>query len=353
MRLVPVRHRRPVAGDAGRPGRRVVGLAATLAFGLVVVAGCRVPGLSSSGNGSTVSATINVVATPGVADAPLYIGIKEGIFQREGLTISVKQVSSSHAEVAALRAGHADVAFGDYADMFYAQEQSPSPHLIIVADGYDAQPNMMEVLALPNSGIVTPQDLAGKSIGTAAPQEMPAVIRGQTGRPYSLETIATQSVLTNNNVDPTRISWDPMPENNLISALSSGQVDAILATEPTIYEAESRLGAVPVLDSCTGETANLPLDGYFSTAAYGTAHAAALAQFRRALLEAQAVGAMAQPVQAALANYAGMKPQTAALVTLGTYPTSLNPANLERVSKLMFFFNTIKTQVDVNAMIAH
>ncbi len=354
MRLVPVGGRRHRAGGDRRPGPRFAGMAAVLASALVLVAGCRVPGLSSSaGAPSSVTATLNVVATPGVADAPLYIGIKEGLFQRAGLTINVKQLSSTRAEVEALRQGQADVAFGDYADMFYAQEQKPAPHLVIVADGYDAQPNVMEVLALPGHGIVSPRNLAGKSIGTAVPEEMPANVPGQAGRPYSLETIATQSVLTNNNVDPAFITWDPMPASNLISALSSHQVDAILATEPTIYQAESRLGAVPVLDSCTGQTANLPLAGYFSTHTFSTNHAAALAEFRSALLQAQATGSMAAPVQAALANYAQMNKQTAALVTLGTYPTSLNAANLQRVAQLMFFFNTIQTPVNVKAMIVH
>lgn len=370
MRLVPVGGRCHRAGGARRPGPRFVGMAAVLASALVLVAGCRVPGLSSSAGGpSSVTATLNVVATPGVADAPLYIGIKEGLFQRVGLTINIKQLPSTRAEVAALQQGQADVAFGDYADMFYAQEcrpaaglglaaacrpwQSNPPHLVIIADGYDAQPNVMEVLTLPGQGIVSPRNLAGKSIGTAVPEEMSATVPGQAGRPYSLETIATQSVLTNDNVNPAFIHWAPMAAGNLINALANHQVDAILATEPTIYEAESKLGAVPVLDSCTGQTANLPLAGYFSTRTFSSGHAATLAAFRSALRQAQTAGAMAAPVQAALTNYARMNRQTAALITLGTYPTSLNAANLQRVAQLMFFFNTIPNPVNVQAMIAH
>ncbi|HEY5987717.1 MAG TPA: ABC transporter substrate-binding protein [Streptosporangiaceae bacterium] len=327
-------------------------MTAAVAGVLLLAAGCRVPGFSSSGNEPSVTATLNVVATPGVESAPLYIGLKEGLFQQVGLTVNVKELPSVRSEVSALQDGHADIAFGDYADMFYAQEQTPAPHLVIVADGYDAQPNVMEVLTLPSNHIVAPSDLAGKRIGTPDPQEMPAVVPGQAGRPYSLETIATQSVLTNNNVDPASIQWDPMSTDSLITALSNHHVDAILATEPTIYEAESKLGAVPVLDSCTGQTANLPLAGYFTTSSFSTTHPAVVAAFRSALLQAQAHAAMAASVQEALTHYAQMKQQTAALVTLGTYPTSLNVANLQRVAQLMFFFNTIQTPVDVKSMVA-
>ena len=53
--------------------------------------------------------------------------------------------------------GTADIAFGDYANMFYAQEQSRALHLLALADGYDAGPNVVEVLTLPGSKIVTPK----------------------------------------------------------------------------------------------------------------------------------------------------------------------------------------------------
>jgi NitT/TauT family transport system substrate-binding protein len=191
MRLVSV-DRHDGAGGARHPGPRLVRMAAALAFGSLLVAGCRVPGFSSSGSEPSVTATLNVVATPGVENAPLYVGIKQGMFQQAGLTINVKELTSVQAEVAALREGHADIAFADYADMFYAEEQKPDPHLVIVADGYDAQPNVMEVLALPSNHIVSPPDLTGKRIGTPDAQVMPAVVASQAGRPYSLETIATQ-----------------------------------------------------------------------------------------------------------------------------------------------------------------
>jgi ABC-type nitrate/sulfonate/bicarbonate transport system substrate-binding protein len=108
-----------------------------------------------------------------------------------------------------------DVAFGDYADMFYAQAQAQakankgksSLNLVVVADGYDAVANTMEVLALPGSGIVTPKNLVGKTVGTAPAEVMPSNVQGM---PYSLETVATQSVLSNDNVKPSSTTWQPV-----------------------------------------------------------------------------------------------------------------------------------------------
>jgi NitT/TauT family transport system substrate-binding protein len=339
-------------GLGGRTGRRAAGAAATAAS-LILVAGCHVPGFSpSAAAGPTASGTVIVAAAPGVADAPLYIGIRDGLFSRAGLTVHVVSSPSVPQEVAALGSGRADVAFGDYADMFYAQEQKAAPHLLTVADGYDAGPNVMEVLTMPDSPIVSPTKLQGATIGTAAQQGMPLKTSGGKPLPYSMDTVATWSVLTSDNVDASKIHWDPMPTSNLVDALKFHQVDAILATEPTIYEAESQLGAVPVLDSCTGATANLPLDGYFTTNSYASRNANVVAAFRAALEKAQAQASMAAPLQAALVKSTGLKAQAAAMVTVGSYPTTLSAANLQRIPNLMFTFSALPSTLTVSSMLA-
>jgi len=317
-------------------------------------------GNSSAAGEPTGSGTVTVTAPPGVADAPLYIAMKNGLFRQAGIhvrVLSTKRLPGEssgalvRSEVSALTSGQADIAFSDYADMFYAQQAKPSLGLKVMANGYDAAPSVMEVLTLPNSTITSPSDLAKKIIGTAEPQEMPF----SNSKPYSLDTIATWSVLSSDNVDPTSIKWHHMPVNQLVNALRTRQVDAILATEPTIYQAESVLGAVPVLDSATGATANLPLDGYFTNAAYAKAHAANLAAFRAALLKAQSDASMKTPVQGALMHFARMDVQTASLVSLGTYPTALQVTDLQRVANLMFNFNAEPTgsgTLTVSSMIA-
>ena len=63
-----------------------------------------------------------------------------------------------------------------------------------------------------------------------------------------------------------------------------------------------------------------------------------VAAFRAALAKAQAQAGMAAPLQTALTTSAGLKAQAAAMVTLGTYPTTLSAPNLQRVVDLMFTF---------------
>jgi NitT/TauT family transport system substrate-binding protein len=323
------------------------------AAGLLLVAACSALGSSSNAAAPTGSGTVTVVAPPEVADAPLYIGIKDGLFRQAGLTVRVIPATSVKDEVAQLSSGQADIAFGDYADMFYAQQSKPAPHLNIVANGYDAAPSVMEVLTMPGSRITSAAGLKGKIVGTSEPQEM----LWSSTKPYSLDTIATWSVLSYDNVFPTTIHWKPLPTASLIGALRDHQVNAILATEPTIYEAESQLGAIPVLDSFTGATANLPIAGYFSNATYAKQHAANLAAFRAALLKAQSDGSMSAPVQNVLTKYDNLNVQAASLVTVGTYPTSLQEPDLQRIANLMFNFGAEPTgttgTLSVSSMIYH
>jgi ABC-type nitrate/sulfonate/bicarbonate transport system substrate-binding protein len=170
------------------------------------------------------------------------------------------------------------------------------------------------------------------------------------GTPYSLETVAASSVLEDDGIQPGTVTWKPMPAGSLIGALRSRQVDAILVTEPQIFEAETQLGARSVLDACSGETVNLSLEGYFAQASFARQHRATLGAFRAALLRAQASANQPGPLNAAL-THTGMSRQTALLITVGVYPTSLKVTSLQRVADLMSFYGALPRPLDVSQMI--
>jgi NitT/TauT family transport system substrate-binding protein len=330
-----------------RPTRIVSAAIGALAVAALAT-GCQVAGAQPASPDGTV--TITVAATPGIDDAPLYLAMKNGLFTSAGLVVKVRSYQSVSQELQALTQGQVDVAAGDYVDFFYAQATRRAD-LRVVADGYHAAPGVMEVLTLPSSGITTPQDLEGKTIGTPEPQLIPV----QKDVPYSLETVATQSVLDNDGVPAQlpldrQVKWRPMPSGNLINALANHQVSAILVQEPYIYEAQSLLGAVEVLDSCSGATASLPLSGYFAAGSFARKNLDALQDFRSALQRAQAAAVQPGPVEAVLAEHSGMSMDIASLVTVGAYPTSLDAASLQRVADLMFSFGVLVRTLDVAGM---
>jgi NitT/TauT family transport system substrate-binding protein len=287
-----------------------------------------------------------------IDNAPLHVGIQEGLFREHGLTIVVKTFPSLRPEFQALKSGQVDIAAGDYADFFY-QQATGKTALHLVADGYDAASNVMQVVALPRSGITTPQGLEHKVVATPEPQLIPFSSGPNTGNvvPYNIETLATESVLSSDGITPTSVTWKPTPPRDMIRQLRTGQVSAILATEPELIAAESQLGAVQVLDSCSGLTANLPLSGYFSLAAYAGAHRAQLRQFQAALGLAQTDAGAGGSLEPVLTRYTGMSTQDAALATLGTFPTSLSIGQLQRVADLMYDAGVIAKSLNVKNLV--
>jgi NitT/TauT family transport system substrate-binding protein len=141
-----------------------------------------------------------------------------------------------------------------------------------------------------------------------------------------------------------------MATQRLVGALRSHRVNAILVSEPDMYQAESKLGATEVLDSLSGSTASLPLSGYFAYGTFARYHAAALRTFRSVLLRAQAEAATGKGVRTVIAKAPQMNTLTADMVTLGVYPGSVNVSGVQQVANLMADYSMLAVAVDVSSI---
>jgi NitT/TauT family transport system substrate-binding protein len=313
---------------------------------VMLTSGCRVPGTGGSGAASG-SGPITVAVVPGIDTAPLRVAIQDGLFRQHGLNVTVKDYESLGAEFQALTSGQAQIAAGDYTGFLYAQATGRAS-LRLIADGYDAASNSVAILTLPSSGITTPQQLQGQPGLVATPPAQ--MIPYSAAVPYNIHTLAAEEVLQSDGVSPSSVNWTQMQEQDMIGALRSGQVKAILATEPYILQAEEQLGAVEVVNASSGVTSGLPMSGYFSLASYAHANPSAVQAFQRALAQAQSDCAQRGPVQAVLSHLTGISTRDAALVTLGTYPVSLNTGQVQRVATLMYDSGMIRNPVSVSSL---
>jgi NitT/TauT family transport system substrate-binding protein len=309
----------------------------------VLTSGCHAFGTGASG----AAGSITVAVVPGIDNAPLRVGVQDGLFQQHGLKVTVKDYQSLDTEFQALTSGQAQVAVGDYTGFFYEQATGRAA-LRLIADGYDASSNSLAILTLPGSGITTPQQLQGQPGGVATPSAQ--VIPYSHAVPYDIQTLAAEEVLQNDGVSPSSVNWIQMPVQNMIGALRSGHVKAILAAEPYILEAEKQLGAIEVMDASSGVTSGLPMSGYFSLASYAHANPSAVQAFREALDQAQSDCAQRGQVQTVLPLLTGMSTGDAAQVTLGTYPTSLNIGQVQRVAALMYDSGLITSPLSMSAL---
>jgi NitT/TauT family transport system substrate-binding protein len=321
----------------------VVRIASAVLSVAVLVSGCQGSGSGASGTGGPIT----VAVVPGIDNAPLRVAAQDGLFQQHGLNVVVKDYQSLDAEFQALTSGQAQIAAGDYTGFFYEQSTGHAS-LRLIADGYDAASNSVAILTLPGSGITTPQQLQDQPSGVATPPAQMAPYSAAV--PYSIQTLAAEEVLQNDGVSPSSVNWTQMQPQDMIGALRSGQVKAILATEPYILDAEKQLGAVEVVDASSGVTSGLPMSGYFSLAAYAQANPSTVQAFQGVLDQAQSDCAQRGPVQAVLPHLTGMSTEDAALITLGTYPTSLNVGQVQRVAALMYDSGMISIPISVSAL---
>jgi len=318
---------------------------------VLCAAGCHVPGMGASqgqaGSQSQGSQQITVAVVPGFENAPLQVGVKDGLFARRGLDVTVQTYQSLQQAYGALASGQAEVVSGDYSGLLYMQAHAPRTQLRLVADGYDATPGLMEVLTLPGSAVQTPQDLQDKAVATP-PRELAPF---SADAPYNIETLATESTLQGDGVSPSSIVWKPMAPGSMITALRDHAVSAIVATEPYILQAETQLGAVELLDACSGVTAGLPLSGYFTTARFASGHVAALQGFQAALDQAKASAAQPGTVESVLRTLPEMSSREASLVTIGQYPTFLSVGQVQRVADLMYGTGMVTTSLSVKSLV--
>src|SRR5215472_930569 len=111
------------------------------------------------------------------------------------------------------------------------------------------------------------------------------------------------------------------------------------------------MGARTILDACSGETVNLPLDGYFASKSFADKNLATMRAFQSAMIRAQADAVQPAPLQAVLRHYAGMSRETASLITVGQYPTALKVTSLQRVADLMSFYGALDRPLVVSHML--
>jgi putative hydroxymethylpyrimidine transport system substrate-binding protein len=138
----------------------------------------------------------------------LYEAIERGYFTEAGLDVRPRVPSDPSAPIKQVAAGQVDLAISYEPEVMIARDQG----LDVVAVGALVGEPLTSLISLPEAGISSPRDLAGKTIATA-------------GIPYQtafLESILERATLTPGDVEEVNVSL------NLLPALLSNRADAIL-----------------------------------------------------------------------------------------------------------------------------
>lgn len=321
-------------------------LAASLLTVVTVAAmtGCSVLGGStedSGGNAKVERAKVRVGIIPKLIDIAGFERAQlAGYFAREGLEIEVVPIKSATEAVPRLKTGELQFAFGNWTTFILAQTKEDAD-LRFIADGLQAKEGMSALCALPDSGIITPKDLAGKTVGINA-------LRGNV-------ELSVRAILDAHQVDQNSVEFKVIPTSEALNALATKQIDVMSLQQPNLETAKQTLSVTVVADRATGPMHDFPVAGYVGLTAFTNDNPKTVAGFQRAIRHGQEDVADAQTLEKTLLAYTGIDANTAknvvATVKAGVFPTSLDKTNIQRVADLMKKYGILTTRFDVGPMI--
>jgi len=145
-------------------------------------------------------------------DAYMVLAAEKGWFREAGIDIDIKAGQGTATNLKLVLAGQATFATVDLTGALIAYSQGVDGFTTIAAV---YQRTVSSITALAGSGITTPKDLEGRTIGYQP-----------GGVNYTL--FPTYARLA--GVDPTKVKWRPVPPPQLRAILATGKVDAITET---------------------------------------------------------------------------------------------------------------------------
>jgi NitT/TauT family transport system substrate-binding protein len=273
---------------------------------------------------------------PVIDEAPLYLAQKNGYFRQAGLNVTIVPVTQSTQALPDMLHGSIAIVGANYTSFFEAQAKG-EVQLKVLSEATNCKPDTFAIVALPSSGITKPADLAGKTVAVNLTN--------------NIQTLTANATLKASGVNPSTVHYVVIPFPNMISALTSHRVDAISVVQPFLAGALAS-GAKTVMSSCDGPVANLPISGWFATQAWTQRNPNTARAFQRALMQGQNY-ANANPgaVKSILPSYIKITPQAASKVTLGTYPSTVDPAQLQQVLTLMNSGGLSTTGLSASALV--
>jgi NitT/TauT family transport system substrate-binding protein len=293
---------------------------------------------TSSANGGLEKSTITVASLPLVDAAGVHIAVKQKFFEQEGLHVKIQPVAQSIQALPALKNGQVDVIAGANYVTFLQANAAGTLKLRILADGAAEAPRFMALLVPSDSPIKQPKDLEGKTVAVNILN--------------NIQSLTLNEVLKANNVDPSKVKYRAIPFPQMGAALQKHEIDAVHTGEPFGTDFQRKLGARMVVDGGGAPVTELPVSGYVSTQDFVTKYPKTAAAFQRAIQKAQQLATSdRKKVEEVLPDYAHVDAQTASVLSLPNYPTSLNPTRLQRLPDLMFQDGMVKSKIDINSLI--
>jgi NitT/TauT family transport system substrate-binding protein len=318
----------------------VLGLAAALALG---VAGCGDDEDEGGGGGGEAAAeptTLRVGVIPIADVAPLYLGIDQGFFEDQQLTIEPQLAEGGAAITPAVLNGDFQIGFSNTVSLLIAASKDLPVTIISqgVLGGKNEDEAWADLLVLKDGPIKEPKDLEGKTIAVNTLKNVCEV--------------TIRASLADMGVDDSTLKFTEVPFPDMNAALEAGRVDGACVVEP--FVSQGLAGKARGIDPFYVNTApDLTVATYFTSKQYAEENPEVVDRFVTAM-EQSLDYAQNNPdaVREILGEYTEIPPEVAENITLPQWRAELTVPTIERLSQLSLEYGLIESEPDLNELIA-
>lgn len=298
------------------------------------------PSAAASGAAAGLEkSSIEVGVIPIVDVAPIYLGVQEGLFKKEGLDVKLTLAQGGAAIVPAVTSGQMDFGFSNVTSLIVGRQKGLP--LKIVAAGPqttgDEKNDFAAVVTKADSGIKDIKGLEGKKVGV-----------------NTLANISDSTVseaVKEAGGDPSKVQFVEMAFPDMPANLAKGNVDAIAAVEPFVTLAKND-GAVPVFSNYAYPVKDLMVATYFTSEQYVQQNPKTVAAFTKAMKASQQF-AQDNPdkVRAVLSTYTKIDAAVAAKLTFPKFQQEVNKESTQKIAEISKERGLIPELPDMNALL--
>ena len=294
-------------------------------------------GGGGGGAGEPVTLTVGLIPIADVA--PLYLGMNQGFFEEENLTIETQFAEGGAAIVPSVISGDYQIGFSNTTSLIIAATQNVPVQIVSqgVLGGSTTDEAWDAVMVAKDSPIRSPQDLEGKRI---------AVNTLQNIGPVTINT-----VLDEEGADYSTVEYVEVPFPEMIAALGSGDVDAVFVVEPFVSQGKAE-GARTILYPYEQTAPELTVATYFASRQYIEQNGDVVDRFVRAMSKSLEY-AQENPDEArdVVPEYTEIPPEAAEAMTLPQWSSDLNEPTIEKTAELAEQYGFIEEQPDLGELI--
>jgi NitT/TauT family transport system substrate-binding protein len=315
---------------------RIAALLAALACAMGIAA-C---GGDDDGGGEAGKPTTLKVGVIPIADvAPLYLGMKQGFFEDEKLTIEPQLAEGGAAITPAVVSGDFQIGFSNTISLLIAASQDLPVQIISPGvSGASSEKDAWDDLLVPKSGPVkTTKDLEGKTIAVNTLK--------------NICEVTIKASLEKDGVDVNTLKFAEVPFPDMNAALDAGRVDGACVVEP--FVSQGKAGKSKGVNPFYERTApDLTVATYFTTKQYAEQNADVVDRFVSAMQKSLTY-AQSHPdeVRQVLLDYTEIPPEAAEAIKLPQWRDDLGQPTIELLSELSKKYGLIEEEPDLGELI--